>query len=274
MLGAIIGDIVGSRFEGRPHKRKDFEFFHKTCHFTDDSVLTLATAYTLFKAQGNCADLTNSIIQNFQKFGKMYPHRGYGGGFKNWLYSENPQPYNSWGNGAAMRVSPCGFFGKDLEEVKLLSRLVTEVTHNHPEGLKGAEATAVAVFLAKIGKTIPEIKKYICENYYDINFTLDDIRSTYGFDVSCQGSVPQALEAFFESSSHEDTIRHAISIGGDADTLAAIAGGVAEAYYGIPKDLQKKAMPYLDDTFKNILNQAYKKLKIKMYFGSWLKYLF
>lgn len=261
MLGAIIGDIVGSRFEGWVHgnpKSKDFEFFHKTCWFTDDSVLTLATAYTLLTCKKDYSDLSQNVVRNFQKFGDTYPARGYGGMFGHWLCAEDPKPYNSWGNGAAMRVSPCGFFAKSLEEAKFLSQKVTEVTHNHPEGLKGAEATTVAIYLARTGKKIPEIKKYICDNYYDIDFTLDEIRPTYEFEGSCQKTVPQALECFFESTSYEDTIRNAISIGGDSDTIGAIAGGIAEAYYGIPEEIKEKAMSYLDDNFKKVLDQAYK----------------
>jgi len=266
MLGAIIGDIVGSRFEGWTHgnpKSKDFEFFHEQCRFTDDSVLTLATAYTLLNCNGDYSNLTQNITRSFQNFVDMYPGRGYGGMFGRWARSENPQPYNSWGNGAAMRVSPCGYFGKSLEEVKFLSQKVTEVTHNHPEGIKGAEATAVAIYLARIGKTIPEIKKYICDNYYNIDFTLDEIRPTYQFEVSCQKSVPQALEAFFESTSYEDAIRNIVSIGGDTDTTAAIAGGIAEAYYGIPKEIKDKAMTYLDNNFEKVLKQAYKTIAKK-----------
>ena len=163
-------------------------------------------------------------------------------------------------NGAAMRVSPCGFWGKDLDEVKLLSRLVTEITHNHSEGMKGAEATAVAIYLARTGKKIPEIKKYICDNYYKIDFTLDEIRPTYSFRPSCMETVPQAMEAFFESTSYEDAIRNAMSIGGDSDTIGAITGGIAEAYYGIPQEIKEKVLSYLDENFKKVLKMAYHKI--------------
>jgi len=176
--------------------------------------------------------------------------------FNAWLSSDNPQPYNSYGNGAAMRVSACGFLAKSLEEAKLLSRKVTEVTHNHPEGIKGAEATAVAIYLARTGYSINKIREYIQANYYPLNFTLDEIRDTYKFNETCQESVPQAIEAFLESESFEDAIRNAVSIGGDSDTIAAITGGIAEAYYGIPDEIKEIAMTYyLDQRMKNILSE-------------------
>jgi len=259
MLGAIIGDIVGSRFVFANIKTKDFQFFDESCDFTDDSVLTLAVACALLDAKPDHSDLSRQAIGHMRRLSATYPSgRGYGGMFRQWLLSANPEPYNSWGNGAAMRVSPCGFFAKDMDEAKLLSRLVTEVTHNHPEGIKGAEATAVTIFMARAGKKIPEIKECICKHYYPIDFTLDDIRPRYFFRPSCQETVPQALEAFFESTSYEDAIRNAMSIGGDSDTIGAITGGAAEAYYGIPDEIKEKAMTYLDDNFKKVLNDAYK----------------
>ena len=173
--------------------------------------------------------------------------------FREWMYSDDPQPYNSFGNGAAMRVSVCGFAATTLEEAKLLSKKVTEVTHNHPEGIKGAEATAVAIYLAKKGKNILEIRDYINENYYPMNFTLDGIRKRYSFNETCQETVPQAIMAFLESTSFEDAIRNAISIGGDSDTIAAITGGIAEAYYGIPTDIRKHALTFLDGRLMSIL---------------------
>ena len=188
-----------------------------------------------------------------QALGRRYPHAGYGGNFRRWLRVENPQPYNSYGNGSAMRISPVGFAARDPEEAKKLSAAVTAVSHNHPEGMKGAEATAAAIFLARSGKSMAEIREHIEQHYYALNFTLDEIRPTYTFDVSCQGSVPQALEAFFESESFEDAIRSAVSIGGDSDTIAAITGGVAEAYYGVPEEIRDMALSYLDDTEMEIL---------------------
>ena len=264
MLGAIIGDIIGSRFEFANIFTKDFELFEPACTFTDDSVMTLAVACALLDSKADPSNLSSQAVGYMRHFGRdLYPGRGYGNMFLQWLISSEPKPYNSWGNGAAMRVSPCGFFGESIEEVKLLSQKVTEVTHNHPEGIKGAEATAVAVYLARTGKSILEIKKYICDNYYKIDFTLDEIRPTYRFYSSCQRTVPQALEAFFESTSYEDAIRNAISIGGDSDTIGAITGAVAEAYYGIPKKIKDEGMKYLDDNFKKVLGMAYKKVQTK-----------
>ncbi len=253
MLGAIIGDIVGSRFEWHNYKSKDFEFLNYQCFFTDDSVMSLALCKALLQSGNGFADLSEQAITCMREFGKNYPHAGYGGGFSSWLLSVNPQPYNSFGNGAAMRVSGCGYVANSIEEAKRLSKTVTEVTHNHPEGLKGAEAVAVAVFLARSGWNLLEIRDYIVKNYYRIGFTLDSIREEYDFDVTCQGSVPQALEAFFESTDFEDAIRNAISIGGDSDTIAAITGAVAEAYYGIPTEIRKHALTFLDERLLAIL---------------------
>lgn len=256
MLGAIIGDIVGSRFEWHNQKSKDFEFLThiKGCKPTDDSIMTLAIAQAIMDCDGSYGQLGKNAIKRMQELGRRYPHAGYGGHFHKWLYEANPQPYSSWGNGAAMRVSACGFVARAIDEAQALADAVTEVTHNHPEGIKGAEATAVAIFLARTGKSIIEIRDYIETHYYRINFKLADIRPYYTFDVSCQGSVPQALEAFFESTSFEDAIRNAVSIGGDSDTIAAIAGGVAEAYYGIPADIRKLALTFLDGVQLVILN--------------------
>ena len=257
MLGAIIGDIVGSRFEWRNIKSKEFEFFHKDCFFTDDTVMAVAVADAIMRANKEIETLANYAVESMQLIGRPYPKCGYGGNFYYWIYSDNPKPYGSFGNGAAMRVSACGFVANSLEEVMELSNAVTEVTHNHPEGLKGAEATAVTVFMAKSGYKKEEIKEYIVDNYYDMDFTLDEIRKSYTFDVSCQGSVPQALEAFFESESFEDAIRNAISIGGDSDTIAAITGGVAETYYGIPEEMAEKAKEYLDEELLEVVERFY-----------------
>lgn len=252
MIGAIIGDIVGSRFEWHNIKTKEFEFFHENCHPTDDSIMTLAVAKAIMEGKDN---LSANTIYWMQKLGQKYPRAGYGGHFRKWLYEENPQPYGSWGNGSAMRVSSCGFVAKSLEESVSLSKAITQVSHNHPEGMKGAEAVAVAIYLAKIGNSKDEIRDYICKNYYDINFTLNEIRDSYTFDVSCQGSVPEALEAFFEAVDFEDAIRNAVSIGGDSDTIAAITGGIAEAYYGIPEKIYYNALVYLDDYQIRVLRE-------------------
>ena len=253
MIGAIIGDIVGSRFEWDNVKTKEFEFFDPDCFFTDDSVMTLAVAQAILKCGGDLDALEREAVACMRELGKHYPLAGYGGRFTMWLLSKNPKPYNSFGNGSAMRVSPCGFAAKTLEEAIAMADAATKVTHNHPEGMKGAEATAAAIFLARSGASMQEIRDYIEQNYYKIDFALDEIRPTYTFDVSCQGSVPQALEAFFESTGFEDAIRNAISIGGDSDTIAAITGGIAEAYYGVPEEILDRALTFLDDIQMEIL---------------------
>lgn len=252
MLGAIIGDIVGSRFEWNNHKSKDFEFLHKDCFFTDDTVMTLAVGQALAECQGNYDNLSSQAIYWMRKLGQRYSECSYGVRFFKWLLYPDPQPYNSWGNGAAMRVGACAYFARTLEEVKELSDKVTCVSHNHPEGMKGAQATAVATYLSLTGKKKEEIRQYITGNYYQIDFKLDDIRDTYQFDESCQGTVPQALEAFFEAQSYEDAIRNAVSIGGDSDTIAAITGAVSEAYFGIPEEIKTKGLSYLDDNLREI----------------------
>lgn len=271
MIGAIVGDIVGSRFEWNNIKTKDFELFTGDCFFTDDTVMTLAVGKgiaevgaLLFKKRppsdydyfgyDNFADFfSNKITKKMKEIGRNYPLCGYGGKFFRWMFSDDSEPYNSFGNGSAMRVSACGWYAFSMEEAVYLSRLVTETTHNHPEGIKGAEATAAAIYLAREGKSIAEIRDYIDANYYPMNFTLDEIRDEYEFDVTCQGTVPQAIMAFLESTSFEDAIRNAISIGGDSDTLAAITGSIAEAYYGVPAWIRERAMSYLDKLTHSIL---------------------
>jgi len=255
VIGAIIGDIVGSRFEWDNHRSKEFELFTQECFATDDSIMTLAIGKALLESKNDWKDLGAQAVRCMQEVGRPYPRCGYGGRFWDWMYSDHPKPYNSFGNGAAMRVSACGFVARSLEEAKALSKAVTEVTHNHPEGLKGAEATVVAIYMARTGSTIEEIRDVIDQEYYPINFTLDEIRDTYAFNETCQDTVPQALEAFFESNSFEDAIRNAISVGGDSDTLAAITGGIAEAYYGVPADLKEKAKTFLDNRLLEILTK-------------------
>lgn len=263
MIGAIIGDIVGSRFEWDNHRSKDFELLIDKCFFTDDSVMSLAQCDALLKSKPDRSDLGLLAVNSMQSVGRPYPHCGYGGRFCHWMYSDNPQPYHSFGNGAAMRVSGCAYVAASLYEVKLLSKAVTEVTHDHPEGIKGAEATAIAAFLALTGSSMSEIQKYITDNYYTLDFTLDEIRDSYRFNETCQNTVPQALQAFFESVSFEDAIRNAISIGGDSDTLAAITGGVAEAYYGVSQGIRAKALSYLDARLLAILTNFEKKYPAK-----------
>jgi type I restriction enzyme M protein len=229
--------------------------FTSECFATDDSIMTLAVAKALMSSKPDWSDLSKQAVQCMQEVGRPYPDCGYGGSFWHWMYSDDPKPYNSFGNGAAMRISACGFVAKSLVEAKRLSKAVTEVTHNHPEGIKGAEATVVAIHMAKGGSSVEAIREVINRDYYPMNFTLDEIRPSYHFNETCQGTVPQALMAFFESSSFEDAIRNAISIGGDSDTLAAITGGVAEAYYGVPVELKAQAQTYLDAELMEIMTQ-------------------
>jgi len=251
MNGAILGDIIGSRFEFSNIKSKQFELFPSDTFFTDDSVMTIAVASALMRWKRDGGDIERITVEEMQRLGRAHPGAGYGGNFRCWLENDDPKPYNSWGNGAAMRVSPCGWVGRSIEEVQDLSAAVTAVTHNHPEGLKGAEAVAVSVFLARTGKSQEEIAAYVRENYYPIDFTLDEIREDYCFDVSCQGSVPQALEAFFEGTGFIDAIRNAISIGGDSDTIGAITGSIAEAMWGIPaRTLDWVRMKLTDDLYE------------------------
>ena len=253
MIGTIIGDIAGSRFERHDHKSKKFELFHRKCHPTDDSVMSLAVAEAILACDGNYADLSENAIDSMQRLGRIYKNAGYGRAFKGWIFADDPHPYNSYGNGSAMRVGPCGFAADSIEEAKEFSAKVTKISHDHPEGLKGAEAIAVCVYLAKTGKSKEEIGAYIRDNYYDIDFTIDKIRDDYEFDVSCQGSVPVALVAFLESVDFEDAIRTAISVGGDSDTIAAMTGVIAEAYYGVPEELIDSAIEYLDGREMEIL---------------------
>lgn len=253
MLGAIIGDIVGSRFEWHNNKSNDFDLFNDRCHLTDDSVMSLAIAKALVECRGDYSNLGQIAVSCMQEVGRAYPRCGYGGMFRKWMFSDNPQPYNSYGNGAAMRVSACGFAASSLDEATALSKMVTQITHNHPEGIRGAEATAAAIYLARSGINILEIRDFINKSYYPMDFTLDGIREKYQYDTTCQGTVPQAIMAFLESKSFEDAIRNAISIGGDSDTVAAITGGIAETYYGVPSSIRAHALTFLDQRLTGIL---------------------
>ena len=255
MLGAIIGDIVGSRFEWNNIKEKGFDLFTDACRPTDDSIMTLAIAHAILQANGNWSHLSADATIWMRDFGKRYPDAGYGGRFSDWINSKDPRPYDSWGNGAGMRVSPCAWAGVSMENALRLSDKVTVVTHNHPEGMKGARAITAAIYMARKGAKKEEIKKHIQDNYYPLNFTLHAIRPKYKFEVSCQGSVPQAIEAFLESDSFEDAIRNAISIGGDSDTIGAMTGAIAEAFYGIPPEIREQAMSYLNEEQLGIVKQ-------------------
>lgn len=246
MLGAIAGDIIGSVYEVSPIKRTDFPLFQSDSTFTDDTVLTVAVADCLL----NNKDYTATL----QEYGRKYPDAGYGGNFMQWIRDKNPKPYHSWGNGSAMRVSPVGWAFDKLERVLEEAKKSAAVTHNHPEGIKGARATATAIFLGRKGNSKAEIKSYIEENFgYDLSQKLEDIRPNYSFDVSCQGSVPQAIIAFLESESLEDSIRLAVSLGGDSDTQACIAGSIAEAFYGgVPAEIAQEVVDRLPKDLRNV----------------------
>ena len=239
IVGAIAGDIIGSVYEFQNIKTVNFDLFSDESFFTDDSVLTLATMDTLLH--------NRNYTDNYQLFGRKYPNAGYGGHFYNWIFEEHPEPYNSWGNGSAMRISPVGWFCSSIDETMAEAEKSAGVTHNHPEGIKGAQAAATAVYMARTGKNKDEIKKFIADTFkYDLNRKIDNIRPDYKFDVSCQGSVPQAIIAFLESSDYENAIRLAVSIGGDSDTIACITGGISEAYY-------QKIPEYIVDNVLKIL---------------------
>jgi len=249
MLGAIAGDVIGSVFERYPTKSTEFPLFSRVSTFTDDTVLTVAIAFSILKK----TDYTQSL----KMFGQKYPHAGYGGFFYRWMFSPDSSPYNSWGNGSAMRVSPVGFAFSSFEEVLDEAGKSAEVTHNHPEGIKGAQATALAIYLARKGEGREGIRKEISSRFgYDLNRSVDEIRKTYRFDVSCQGSVPEAIISFLESENFEDAIRKAISLGGDSDTLACMAGGIAQAYYKkMPQEIVSDVRGRLPDEFLPIIDE-------------------
>lgn len=251
MLGAIIGDIVGSPYEFVSGKTKDFPLFIPQCRPTDDSIMTIAVGCACVEA--DCSDeekFKKTLVEKMRELGRLYPDAGYGGMFYGWLISDQMQAYNSFGNGSAMRVSPVAYAARTLSEVERLAKWSAEVTHNHPEGIKGAQAVAAAIFLARTGWGKDAIRQYIEKRYYSLDFTLDEIREGYDFDVTCEGSVPQAIECFLEAEDYEDAIRNAVSLGGDADTQAAMAGAIAEAFFGIPEELQAEGLSYLDDTLQ------------------------
>ncbi|MCK4936042.1 MAG: ADP-ribosylglycohydrolase family protein [Elusimicrobiales bacterium] len=256
MIGAIAGDIIGSVYEVFNTKKKDFKLFSFRSGFTDDTVLTIAVADAIL----NSKDYSSSI----KKWAWRHPLAGYGGKFSLWFLLNKTGPYNSWGNGSAMRVSPVGFAFDNLEKVLEEAKKSAEVTHNHPEGIKGAQAVASAIFLSRTGKSKAEIKKYIEEEFkYNLDRTLLEIRPGYKFDVSCQGSVPEAIISFLESSDYEDAIRNAVSLGGDSDTIACITGGIAQAFYkGAPPAIIEKARAKLTKKMIKILDEFNKKYKL------------
>jgi len=255
MIGAIAGDMIGARFERYPIKRTDFDLIPSTPSFTDDTVLTLAVADAILKGTGFAAAL--------KQYAQKYDHLPYGSAFRKWVWSRDDGPYNSWGNGSAMRVSPVGFAYESIDDVLLFSKKSAEVTHNHPEGIKGAQATALSIFLARKDESKKTIRRQIEQRFlYNLNRTVDEIRPIYTFDISCQGSVPESIIAFLDSENYEDAVRKAISLGGDSDTMACISGGISQAYYktipqeiiahvkcGLPKDLLE-IVDRFSDTYK------------------------
>ena len=256
MIGAILGDIVGSRFEFNNYLSKEFALLTPGCEFTDDTVMTCAVAQALMDSREDFSDLSEKAVAAMQRIGRMFPDCGYGARFIHWMFSDDPQPYNSCGNGSAMRVSPVGFAARDVEEAKRLSAAVTRVSHDHPEGMKGAEAAAVAIVMARQGRSKQEIRAAM-EEYYDLSIRVEQYRRVWqghGKEI-CQVTLPQALTCFLEGESYEDVIRNCISIGGDSDTIAAIAGGIAEAFFGVPEELQSRAMAYLDPRLREICDR-------------------
>ena len=251
MYGAILGDIIGSPFEfDRGDKTKEFDLFSKDCDFTDDSVMTIAVGEALLAVgpEATVKEIEEAVVTNMQDWGKRYPYAGYGGRFRYWLRERNPKPYGSYGNGSAMRVSAVGWLYDSLERTREVARATANVTHNHPEGIKGAEATASAIYMARNGFSKEEIKEYIeREFHYNLNRTLDEIRQGYHMDETCQRTVPEAIIAFLESQDFEDAIRNAVSLGGDTDTLGAITGSIAEAFYGISAVLIAECRSRIDE---------------------------
>lgn len=245
MIGALAGDIVGSIYEWNNLKSTSFPLFQERCRFTDDTVLTVALAESILTGEGYA-----SVMRRYYR---RYPDAGYGKKFAQWAQAEESAPYHSWGNGSAMRIVPAGWAFDTLEEVLLKAREYSVPTHDHPEGVKGAQATAAAVFLARSGAGKEEIRSFVSGRFgYDLSGSCDEIRPGYRFDVSCQGTVPPALIAFFDSTDFESAIRLAVSLGGDSDTLAAITGGIAHAYYGVPAQIASRTLAFLDEPLKRV----------------------
>ena len=265
MYGAILGDIIGSPFEfDRGDKTKDFKLFSRRSHFTDDSVMTLAVCEALLKVgqDATVKEIEDTVISSMQSWGRRYPHEGYGGYFRRWLTARHPEPYNSFGNGSAMRVSAAGWLYDSLEKTRVVAKATANVTHNHPEGIKGAEATASAIFMARNGSSKEEIKKYIeNEFHYDLNRTLDEIRPSFHMDETCQKTVPEAIIAFLESRDFEDAIRNAVSLGGDTDTLGAITGSIAEAYFGISETLISECRNRINKDMRDVVDAFYSSVR-------------
>lgn len=248
MLGAIIGDIIGSPYEFGSEKTKDFLWLQPGCRPTDDSILTIAVGCVC--AEANCHDeaaFKGALAEKFREIGLLYPDAGFGERFFQWMAAGEKEPYGGNTNGAAMRVSPVAWVAESLEEAERLAKWSAEITHDHPDGIKGAQAVAAAVYLARTGADQDQIRAYIQEKYYDLDFTLDEIRPGYCCDMSCEGSVPQAIVCFLEAEDFEDAVRNAVSLGGDGDTQACIAGAIAEAFFGIDEEMQEEIFEYIDD---------------------------
>ena len=261
MYGTILGDIIGCPFEfDRGDKTKDFKLFSRRSHFTDDSVMTLAVCEALLKVgqDATVKEIEDAVITSMQSWGRRYPHEGYGGYFRCWLTARHPEPYNSFGNGSAMRVSAARWLYDSLEKTRVVAKATANVTHNHPEGIKGAESTASAIFMARNGSSKEEIKKYIeNEFHYDLNRTLDEIRPSFHMHETCQKTVPEAIIAFLEAKDFEDAIRNAVSLGGDTDTLGAITGSIAEAYFGIPEALRSECRNRINKDMRDVVDTFY-----------------
>jgi ADP-ribosylglycohydrolase len=256
MYGAILGDMIGAPYEfDRGEKTKDFPLFSAESQFTDDTVMTIAVAEALLDTRGQSDEvIKDTLVRAMQSWGRRYPHAGYGARFCGWLADCDPQPYGSYGNGSAMRVAAAGWLYETLAETRRIARLTAEVTHNHPEGIKGAEATASAIFLARNGSSKAEIRAYICREFgYDLSRTCDEIRPTYHHVESCQETVPEAITAFLEGTDFEDVIRTAVSLGGDCDTLTCIAGSIAEAFYGVPAAYEAECKARLPEPMLAVL---------------------
>ena len=263
MIGAILGDIVGSPYEFHNIKKENFPLIQQKSRYTDDTVMTLAVVRSLMDGYGKTdEEIMEILITNMKKYGRMFPDAGYGGMFYKWLMTEETKPYNSFGNGSAMRVSSVGWLYPTMEETLHMAALTAGVTHNHPEGIKGAQAIAAAIYLARTGADKEEIMDYVRRNFmYNLDFTMDEIRPGYHFDVTCQGSVPQAIRAFYEGSDYESTLRKAVSIGGDSDTISCMAGGIAEAYYGMPEMLKEECLDILPKELRKIAEEFTKTQK-------------
>lgn len=263
MIGAVIGDVVGSKYEFDNIKTKDFEFLASDCYFTDDTVLTMAVCEVLLEVSKDMTDdeIRSMMTRSIRKWGRKYPDESYGIRFGRWLMADDEKPYGSFGNGSAMRVSSAGWLFDDMETTRRMARLSAEVTHSHPLGVKGAEAVAAAVFMARNGASKKDIWFYMEDEFdYDVHFCCDEIRETYSFDETCEGTVPEALAAFFDGTDFEDSIRNGVSLGGDTDTLCAITGTISEAYYGVPADYEAEVRYYLTDEM-NSLYERFKAVK-------------